>query len=135
MNRRTAWKKLQQLIEKFRVHCKCIDDIVELIDSTGSDERFLNELSKNLKILDMLGKRAVQSKNFEILKATSGIYSMKCRGKNINIRILYTFDSGERPVMLLAFYERDDSGKNTYRTHIPVAIERMREMEGIDYEE
>ena len=80
-------------------------------------------------MLKFLGTNAIETKNFEKLKNADDLYSMKFKGKNMNLRILYSFDKTTSTVMLHCFYEKEGSGKDNYASHIPIAIERRREME------
>ena len=54
---------------------------------------------------------------------------MKFKGKNMNLRMLYSYDIFTDTIILHCFYERDDSGAGGYEEHIPVALARKKEME------
>lgn len=47
----------------------------------------------------------------------------------MNLRMLYSYDILSNTIFLHLFYERDDSGKESYNQHIPIAKKRMAERE------
>jgi len=128
MKKYTAKLKLKKLFERVQFHEKVIDEIRELVIGKGIEEQFINQLEKNLNILETFGLNAVQHGNFEKLKGCEDLFSMKFKGKNMNLRMLYSYDVFTEIIMLHFFYERDDSRKDSYEDHIPIALARKEEM-------
>ncbi|MCD5414061.1 MAG: hypothetical protein LR001_03520 [Clostridiales bacterium] len=82
--------------------------------------------------LEKYGFKCVMLKNFEKLKNTSGLYSMRLKGE-VNLRILFCFFDfgyGEIALLLYPFQEKDNkkSNKDSYRTAIPIANSRKEDV-------
>lgn len=126
--------KVQQRLNKIFLddniifHEKVIDEVKELVIMPGLAKDFVKLWEKNLKTLDELGMRAIETNNFEILQNTNGLFSMKFKGKNFNWRMIYSYDKKSKKLMLHFFYERQ-GGKDEYKEHIPIAKARKVEME------
>ena len=119
--------KLQDLFSYYDIHEGCIEEIFGIIDNRQT-KTFINLFQQRTEQLKALGMRVTQTNNFEKLQGAPGLYSMKFKSPEINLRIIYSYNM-EKPVMLLCcFYERDDS-KETYSKYIPIAKKRKREME------
>ena len=128
-NRYYAKLELMETFSKVLFHDKVIDEVMNLVIGKGIEEQFINAFHKNIELIERLGVNVVQLKNFEKLKGVDGLYSMKFKGKNMNLRMLYSYDVSSETIMLHFFYERDDSKKDRYVDHIPIAVARKKEME------
>ena len=129
MDRYTAKIQIEDALNGILFHRKVIDEILELVMGSGIEDQFFKKLITNIEMLKSLGPNVIQTKNFEKLKNTDDLYSMKFKGKNMNLRLLYSYDVQSSAIMLHCFYEKDDSGKGNYSSHIPIALERKQEME------
>ena len=78
-------------------------------------------------MLALLGVNSKDLDGFEHIG--QGIYSMRLHAKGYNIRILYGFLSDEKPVLLLAFYERAGKRKTDYTPYLDPARKRLEEEE------
>lgn len=125
MKRYQAEQRLYELLSKVKFHEDVIDEIINLVVKTGITDQFVKLLAKNIEMIETLGLEVVQNKNFEKLKDANGLYSMKFKGKNMNLRMLYSYDVDTNTIMLHLFYERDDSRRERYEDHIPIALQRM----------
>lgn len=131
MNRHKVINELYELFTRFRCHEDVPKEIMELVVSkgVGATRRFHSLLEKNISMIEMKGREVTQLKNFEKLKSANDLFSMKFKGNDMNLRILFSFDGESFVVLLCCFDEKSDSGKNSYRKYIPVALERMKELE------
>ena len=129
MDRYTAKIQIEDALNGILFHRKVIDEILELVMGSGIEDQFFKKLITNIEMLKSLGPNVIQTKNFEKLKNADDLYSMKFKGKNMNLRLLYSYDVQSSAIMLHCFYEKDDSGKGNYSSHIPIALERKQEME------
>lgn len=132
MNKHKTKQSLRNIFNRpgFIYHEKVFDDIAEIVIGSGKEAWFVNIFMKNICKLELLGENAIDGRNIERLKQSKGLYSMKMRCKELNLRLLFSFDKLHNKVMLHLFFERDDSRKDEYRTHIPIALERKKELEG-----
>ena len=121
-------QSLVNIIEKYDYHPLCIEDIQILAFRSGNLKRFINIFRKNTEVLEEFGLDAVEHPNFEKLKRAKQLYSMRIKCDKFNIRILYTHNSGKIALLLCCFYEKSGT-KETYDKYIPVALERLKEME------
>ena len=129
MNKYLAQKKLSELFSKFQYHEKVLDEIEELIIRKGLTAPFLNMFQNRIEMIEALGKNIIQLDSFEKLKDVPDLYSMKFKRKDMNLRILFSYDEISQTILLHCFYEKQDSGKDRYERHIPVAMQRKKEME------
>lgn len=132
MNKHKTKQSLKKIFDRpnFIYHDKVFDEITEIVVGSGKEKWFISVFMKNIYKLEVLGESAVDGRNIEKLKQSQGLYSMKMRCKELNLRLLFSFDKFQDKVMLHLFFERDDSGKDKYRAHIPIALERKKELEG-----
>lgn len=130
MERYKVINELYELFTRFRYHEDVLDEVMDLVVDKGAGvtKKFHALLEKNLNMIEIKGREATQLKNFEKLKGVKDLYAMKFKGDNMNIRILFFFDGESYVVLLCCFDEKSDSGQNSYRKHIPVALERMEKM-------
>lgn len=130
--------KTQQALKKifnkpgFTYHEKIFEEIEDIVIGSGKESWFINVFAKNLAKLELLGDKAIDGKNIERLKQTQGLCSIKMRCKELNLRLLFSFDKFQDKIMLHLFFEKDDSQKGQYSTHIPIALERKHELEEIN---
>lgn len=96
-----------------------------IISESGIEREVFRLLAVRLSVLKELGIHAVQHKEFENIGR--GLFSMHLQGHNFNIRILYSFLSDQRPVLLLTFYERQGKRKTDYSSYIPQALELLKQ--------
>ena len=119
---------IQDLFEQYDIHPDCVDEIQRLVIDKKIGKAFFRILQKNTRFLQDLGYSATKAENFEKLQGSNDLYSMKFKGHNMNLRILYTYKQGKLALLLCCFYERSDSIE-TYAKYIPTAEKRMKEME------
>lgn len=118
-------QKLYELLNRVSIHDDVIDEIEELVVKKGITKQFVRMLDKNIKQIEELGTDVTYTNNFEKLKDANGLYSMKFKGKDMNLRMLFSYNECTNTIMLHLFYERDDSRRERYEKHIPIAIKRM----------
>lgn len=128
MNREKILSFLSAVFDHLIFHQDLIQDLVKIIDRSGFEKSFFNILLARLKYLCEHGVSAVEHREaFESLSHQSnGLYSMRLKGSNFNIRILYAFLSDGSPVLLVAFAERRGKRVSSYDAHIPIAKERLK---------
>lgn len=129
------WKenRLKDILNNVQCHEKVFEEIADLVIKKGISEQFVKLLEKNMTLIRELGIGVTRTSNFEVLKKTEGLYSMKFKGKNMNLRMLYSYDFDRDILFLHCFYEKSDSKKYRYDDHVPIALSRKKEMEE-DYE-
>ena len=128
MDRHKAKMQIEAIIDGVLFHDDVIDEILDLVVGSGIERQFFKKLISNIELIKSLGLKVIENKNFEKLKDADNLYSMKFKGKNMNLRMLYSYDIKSSTIMLHCFYEREDSGKDRYSSHIPIAIKRKKEM-------
>ena len=128
MDRYKARMQIEDTLDGVLFHNAVIDEIFDLVMGSGIEKPFFKKLITNIELVKILGARVVETKNFEKLKDAEDLYSMKFKGKNMNLRMLFSYDAESSTIMLHCFYEREDSGKDSYSSHIPIAIKRKKEM-------
>lgn len=133
MNKDAAIKELLKYIESVLYHDLFFSEFVQIIARSGYERQIFKDLSKSLRILSIMGKQAIQAKDFEQLSYCEDIYSMHLDSKNYNIRLLYGFLPNEQPVFLVAFFERANKRKTDYTSYIEPALSRFKQMKE-DYE-
>ena len=132
MKKNEIKEKLSQLFQSFEYHEAFLGEIYNLIVGSGKASVFIRMFEKNIKIIKTLGRRVIETENFEKLQGAEDLYSMKFKGKGMNYRILYSYDEESKTIMLHCFYEKSDSEKSRYSSHIPIAMQRKFEMEERD---
>lgn len=132
MNKYKTQQGLKKLFIRpgFVYHEKIFDEIEDIVIGSGKEAWFVSVLAKNIYKLEVLGDKAIDGKNIERLKETHGLCSIKMRCKELNLRLLFSFDKFQDKIMLHLFFEKDDSKKGQYSAHIPIALERKRELKG-----
>ncbi|MDF2952300.1 MAG: hypothetical protein K0S18_1883 [Anaerocolumna sp.] len=128
MNKIRAMIELKTLLEGTKAHPAVGKEIFELILGTGSEKEFIRLLGKQLEFIRQLGNRVIELAQFEKLKDYKNLYSMHLEGKTFNIRVLYSYGINCE-IFLHCFYEKEGKSTSEYRTHAPIAIERLKEME------
>ena len=128
MDKYKARMQIEDTLNGVLYHDDIIDEIFDLVIGSGIEKPFFKKLITNIELVKSLGARVVETKNFEKLKDAEDLYSMKFKGKNMNLRMLFSYDVESSTIMLHCFYEREDSGKDRYSSHIPIAIKRKKEM-------
>ena len=118
---------LLEVFSGFRFHHSLIPELMKLLD--GKDV---------LKIVSLLFDRTIKlrhdqnnvillyRKQFESVLHEKNLYSMIIKGKECNIRILYSYINGE--VFLHSFYEREGKSKTAYTSAIKIAKSRREEI-------
>lgn len=130
MNRYKTELELFELFNSFRYHESILDEIMELVVKKGRTKKFYAMLEKSIRMIEELGEGVIKLNSFEKLQNITNMYSMKFKSNDMNLRILYKYDDEYDVLLLCAFEEKSDSGKDSYRKHIPIASKRMLEMEG-----
>lgn len=126
MNLSDFLEELCKKLSSFKIHTLLIDELLTIMRESGNEVSFINHLAYCLNILDDLGLMATTHKNFEPLE--NGVYSMRIKNGNYNIRILYMFFPDGSPVLLHAFYERSGHKRTNYSGKIAVARNRFTEL-------
>lgn len=129
MNRETILLYLENFFASLLYHPDIKLELVSLLTASGFEKRFLTLLIKRIQQLATYGINATNLEEFELLN--NGLYSMHLAGKGFNIRILYSFLSNRKPVLLLAFYERWGKRKTDYTPYfgpVKLRLEHMREV-------
>lgn len=94
---------LQNLFSDIEVHDELTPELAAILSASGSEARFFKTLVMQLQILLNTGALASNRPDFEVVG--KGIFSMKQKSSEYNIRILYSFLPSRVPVLLCAFYE------------------------------
>ena len=127
MNKKQVLDFLLQYLSNILKHPNLIEELLSGIARSGFEDRFRNILLKQLRILSVMGIQATDTAEFERLD--DGLYSMHISGKGFNYRILYFFLPNGQPALLHSFEEREGKNKTDYSSHLPVALDRKKEME------
>lgn len=88
-------------------------------------KRYQKKLIADLVVLSQEKERAVDLANFEKLRDTDRIYSIRHPKSKKNIRVIYTVDEGAI-ILLVAFLEKNDGD---YKRAINVAERRLKLLE------
>lgn len=131
MNKNSLIESLFQLLSRFKYHPDFITELIKILTSTGVDAHFLSVFEARLTLLYEHGRDAVNIAQgyFERLKNTRApLYSMRLKTKRLNLRILYSV-SADGTIMLLPFWEKDDSYNGRYEKYIPIAEKRIHDFE------
>lgn len=125
MNKRDVLKLILSALGSFTYHPFLVSELHKLLAHSGFELQFFKILTKQLRMLSSLGVNAVNLNEFEPLG--NGLYSLHCAGKGFNIRILYSFLSNRKPILLLAFYEREGKSNTDYSPYLEPARNRLNE--------
>ena len=87
-------------------------------------KRYQKKLIADLVVLSQEKERAVDLANFEKLRDTDRLYSIRHPKSKKNIRVIYTVDEGA--IILVAFLEKNDGD---YKRAINVAERRLKLLE------
>ena len=126
MNLDEITRLLRELLLGFNVHERFIDELADILRSSGIERSFFSKLAFCLRFLSLYGAQAVRHEEFESLGG--GLFSMHVDGKGYNVRILYGFLRDQSPALLLAFSKRSGKGKTDYQSHIGPAASRLERM-------
>ena len=88
-------------------------------------KRYQKKLIADLVVLSQEKERAVDLANFEKLRDTDRLYSIRHLKSKKNIRVIYTVDEGAI-ILLVAFLEKNDGD---YKRAINVAERRLKLLE------
>lgn len=88
-------------------------------------KRYQKKLIADLVVLSQEKERAVDLANFEKLRDTDRLYSIRHPKSKKNIRVIYTVDEGAI-ILLVAFLEKNDGD---YKWAINVAERRLKLLE------
>lgn len=122
-------KAFVELFCNVKAHPEVGNEIITLVIGNGHEKEFIKLFKKQLNYARTLGYKVTELKQFEKLSESPGLYSMHLKSKNFNIRIIYSYyDNGE--LLLHCFYEKQGKSATEYSTHIPIAKERKKELEG-----
>lgn len=125
MDKDAVLRYLQKLFADFEVHDELPLELAAIISASGLEPRFFKTLFMQLQILSQSGALASRRSDFEVVG--KGIFSMKQKSSEYNIRILYSFLPNRDPVLLCAFYERGGKSKTDYTPYMPVALRRLKQ--------
>lgn len=106
-----------------------IEDLLNLIVSSGVEKRFVTKLDQYLDKLSTYGEAAIGGKGdpMEHLSGQTLLSSMRFLLNNANLRVLFSFLNG-KVYLLSAFYERKGKRNTEYDSYIPVALQRLDEL-------
>lgn len=110
-----------------------IEDLLDLLSSSGIEKRLFSKLTDYIKKLCTYGETAIGGKGdpMEHLSGYSHLSAMRFLFDGSNIRILFAFLDG-KIYLLCAFYERKGKKNTEYSSYIPVALQRLDELlEGV----
>ena len=113
-----------------RIHPKCEEEIRSIVEKDARREKFESDYKIRLDYLHEHREKAIlHRKWFEKLSsAGSPLYSMHIAAIN-NMRILYIF-ADSYIVFLCAFSEKSKGKKkDSYAAYIPIALQRIQELE------
>lgn len=113
---------------KFMFHPDFSKELENCIKNNRSVKNLFKQLIKNFDFLAELDKEVTQLKNFESLKGTDGLYSMRFISKSYNFRILYSY-WGQYYLFLHLFEEKAGKNQTSYSSHNPIAQKRKEELE------
>lgn len=126
MNLKKFLEELEDTLSAFVVDDQLISELLLLMKESGSEQSFLARLVYCLKILMQFGVMATQHEQFELL--ADGVFSMRIKSGQYNIRILYMFFPDKSPALLHAFYERAGHARTDYTGKIDLARQRFAEL-------
>lgn len=129
MQKHRIKEELEALLNKASYHESVIGEIKRLVIDKGITDQFVRIFSKNLELINQLGREVTKTNNFEKLKDADGLYAMKFKEKQMNLRMLFSYNESSKTICLHLFYERKGKSKEEYKSHIPVAKKRMKEEE------
>jgi hypothetical protein len=116
---------------KIRIHPSCEEELKNIVDKSGCIEKFAKIFRLRIKHLEDYWKLCIQKKDwFESLRKAPGLYSMRFKNLQINLRIIFAFaDYKDCQIVLLlcAFKEKES---NDYISAIENAYNRIGK---IDY--
>lgn len=117
-----------------RTHLNFEIDLIDLLERSGKKADFWGKYRQRLRFLDERKEQCVlKSDWFEELRRTDGLYSMKFKKSQKNIRILFAFieyNSVKYALLLYVFEEKDNTNKShySYSAGISVAEKRLKEV-------
>lgn len=118
-----------------RIHPKCEEEIRSIVEKDARREKFESDYKIRLDYLNEHREKAIQHRAwFEKLSSVgSPLYSMHIATIN-NMRILYIF-ADPYIVFLCAFSEKSKGKKkDSYAAYIPIALQRIQELEELNNE-
>lgn len=93
MKREDVLKFLTAIFSTILIHDALISELSAIIERSGFEKKFFKMLMARLRYLEEFGASAINYREgFESLThQADGLYSMRLKGSNFNIRILYAF--------------------------------------------
>lgn len=120
-------KLADELENGFSVDSRLIPELIQLIDKSGQQDRFLAMLAARLKFLKEYRWQAQNySNDFE--HVNEKMYTIHLQSRHFNIRIFYSFLK-DGTILLHAFYEREGKGRTDYSGNMPEAYRRLHDWE------
>ena len=129
MNKAKVINALSEALKGIKSHPDVGEEILDLIAKSGHEKEFFNLFERRIAQTRQLKHTVTLLDEFEKLSGHPNLYSMHLESKNFNIRILYSYYATDE-ILLHCFYERDGKSCTSYETHIPIAISRLKDMEG-----
>ena len=119
----------QNLLAHFNCDEAFLKEITENIRKHHS-VKFISVLLARLKTLKEYKQKAIlcEPKNFESLKHTKSLYSMRVKTENINYRILYSFQN-DGTILLHGFEEKKGKKVTEYSKASKIANSRLKNWE------
>lgn len=135
MNKREALLRLAQDLDEylqrgFRFHPLFLEEFKKLLSgASGNEKEIFSLLIKQLNFVKELKQQVCNADGNEIIKYLDReYYSLHLSGKGFNLRLLMTFDEGDEPIFLAAFYERSRKRASDYTQWKKVLAHRYTEM-------
>ena len=116
----------QYLNSKILAHIDLNNELEELIGESGLEKQFKKQFRMRLMFLEgAIGCETTHKKWFEYIKGEEDLKCMRIKSE-LNIRIIYTYDSTGRNIILLhGFIEKN---KSDYIPAIVIAKNRKNEI-------
>lgn len=126
-------KELNRVIAEYSqklpvyIHPKCFEELMQLLQASGSEKAFIRKLLEFLSIIYSNPTTFAFSSGLENIKGESGIYSMRFKLREKNIRILFSIQENSL-LALTAFHERSGKKISSYSSYFPIAHMRLKDM-------
>lgn len=115
--------------KRIRTHPDFVEELKDILERSGYKQRFIRLYRLRLKHLEKYWEQCINKRDwFEVLKGTSGLYSMRFKGGSKNIRILFRFTSFEKREIALLLCTFEEKDTKDYRKAIEIADRRYEEI-------
>lgn len=102
----------------------------DVLKEKNNNGRYHKWLRRELSILDELGRRSLQFRDFEYIENTNPkLYAIRYPKSINNPRVIFIFKEGNMVILLNTFKE---SSKNKYESAITIAENRLNNLEVLE---